>query len=53
MYLSEEELESIERNARAYGFEIGRGRSHAEAMEPSEDNPFLVKDWRLRPQPLN
>lgn len=41
--------EEIDRNARAYGFEIGRGHPLAEKLEKtSPDNPFLDKNWRAK-----
>lgn len=39
-------LEEIDRNARAYGWEVGRGRSIDEVFESSPDNPFLDPGWR-------
>jgi hypothetical protein len=36
----------IDRNARAYGYEVGRGKSLAKGVETSEDNPFLDLNWR-------
>ena len=44
--LIREELDEIDRNARAYGFEIGRGQRLSEGIETSEDNPFLDPNWR-------
>lgn len=42
-----EQLEEIDRNARAYGWEIGNGHPLAERIEElSDDNPFLDKKWR-------
>lgn len=39
--------EEIDRCARAYGFEIGRGHPLTEVItELSEDNPFINKNWR-------
>lgn len=35
-----------DRNARAYGFEIGRGVKLATQIVISEDNPFMNQDWR-------
>jgi hypothetical protein len=35
----------IDRNARAYGFEIGRGQAIAENLVSSPDNSFLDLDW--------
>lgn len=43
----EAEREEVDRNARAYGWEIGRGHPLVEQIEStSEDNPFLSPDWR-------
>jgi hypothetical protein len=40
-------LEEIDRNARAYGFEVGRGRPLNEQIASlAADNPFLNRDWR-------
>ena len=42
------DAEEIDRNARAYGWEVGRGRSMTEALTSSPDNPFLLKHWRTK-----
>ena len=42
------DIEEIDRNARAYGYEIGRGQPIAKTIETSEDNPFLDKDWKSK-----
>jgi len=40
------ELFEIDRNARAYGFEVGRGHPLVkDVLKLSPDNPFLQKDW--------
>lgn len=39
-------LEEIDRNARAYGYEIGRGAPLVAVVESSDDNPFLDPNWR-------
>lgn len=39
------DIKEIDRNARAYGFEIGRGHPLGELVTTSEDNPFLDPDW--------
>lgn len=39
-------LEDIDRAARAYGWEIGRGKNLAEVVELSDDNPFKNSNWR-------
>lgn len=44
-----EVVAELDRNARAYGFEIGRGHpltSHLESV--SNDNPFMKRDWKDR-----
>lgn len=48
IHLTSMEVEEIDRVARAYGFEIGRGQQIAEIIEVGEDNPFLKQDWRDR-----
>lgn len=43
----DKQLEEIDRNARAYGFEIGRGHPlTTDLHEISPDNPFMNKNWR-------
>lgn len=44
--LTQEELDEIDRNARAYGFEIGRGKPLTKKFDASEDNPFLDPNWK-------
>jgi hypothetical protein len=44
--MDEVTLAEIDRNARAYGYEVGRGRLLAKGIETSEDNPFLDPNWR-------
>lgn len=46
--LSAKEICAIDRNARAYGFEIGRGKAIGRVIWYSEDNPFIHKDWQER-----
>lgn len=42
-------INEIDRNARAYGFEIGRGKPlERELNEISPDNPFIHPFWRSR-----
>lgn len=42
-----ERLEEIDRNARAYGWEVGKGRPvTGEILMTSSDNPFLDPNWR-------
>jgi hypothetical protein len=36
----------MDRNARAYGWEIGRGQLISPNVYVSEDNPFMDEDWR-------
>jgi hypothetical protein len=43
-----DELGELDRNARAYGFEIGRGKKMEDIVSASEDNPFLHTDWAER-----
>lgn len=39
--------DEIDRNARAYGWEIGKGHPLVEQIEKMQpDNPFLNKNWR-------
>lgn len=42
-------IDEIDRNARAYGFEVGRGAalSHG-TIQTSDDNPFMEKNWRAQ-----
>lgn len=45
--VTEGEMNSIDMNARAYGWEVGRGAKLGERIEnPSDDNPFLNPNWR-------
>jgi hypothetical protein len=46
MEISQEQLDEIDRNARAYGFEIGRGKALTKNLNMSDDNPFLESSWR-------
>lgn len=42
-------FEELDRNARAYGFEVGRGHPLTEKLEYlSPDNPFMDREWRSR-----
>lgn len=48
-WLREEDtsVDEEDRNARAYGFEVGRGAKLATRIESlSEDNPFMDPNWR-------
>lgn len=48
-FVTDEELEEIDRNARAYGFEVGRGHPlRLHVVSTSEDNPFMDKEWRSK-----
>jgi hypothetical protein len=38
-------LAEIDRNARAYGWEIGRGKELQDHIEISPDNPFKDLSW--------
>lgn len=43
------EQDSIDRNARAYGWQVGHdGSEPPRALEMSPENPFLLPDWRER-----
>lgn len=51
-FVRDKKLEEIDRNARAYGYEIGRGHPLVEKIESvSDDNPFMVHDWKERRLP--
>lgn len=39
-------IEAYDRQARAYGWEIGAGHPMAEKIESSLNNPFLDPNWR-------
>jgi hypothetical protein len=42
-----EDLAEVDRNARAYGYEIGRGHPLVEVIQESDEaNPFLDPNWR-------
>lgn len=43
--MTSRDIKEIDRNARAYGFEIGRGHPLGELVAVSKDNPFLDPDW--------
>jgi len=47
-FYSNEEIEEIDRTARAYGFEVGRGKLATEQIEIEEGsgNPFFEKNWK-------
>lgn len=45
--ISDEQLDEIDRNARAFGWEIGHGAIMvAGTICTSDNNPFLSKDWK-------
>ncbi len=44
--LNKEALDEMDRNARAYGWEIGQGKPLTREMTMSEGNPFNDRDWR-------
>jgi hypothetical protein len=49
VYIPEETrlLEELDRNARAYGWEVGRGHPLTEKLTvTSPDNPFMDRNWR-------
>lgn len=39
-------LEEMDRNARAFGWEIGNGKSIDDVIESTSENPFLDPNWR-------
>lgn len=41
-----ENMAEIDRNARAYGWEIGHGEDLAEVVDATDGNPFLNREWR-------
>lgn len=41
-----DKLDEIDRNARAYGFDVGQGAPLAEKLTTSAANPFLDPNWR-------
>lgn len=43
---TEEEIERLDRCARAYGWEVGRGHPIVEELETTEENPFMDPDWK-------
>lgn len=44
--MTQEELAELDRCARAYGYEIGRGQPIAPSVESTEGNPFMDPNWR-------
>lgn len=47
-FYSDEEIQEIDRTARAYGFEVGRGKLATDQIEIEDGsgNPFFEKNWR-------
>jgi oligoribonuclease (3'-5' exoribonuclease) len=46
---AEDPVDEIDRNARAYGYEVGRGAALSHGMiQTSDDNPFMAKNWRAQ-----
>lgn len=41
-----DQTDEIDRNARAYGWEIGRGQIISKKLNTSEGNPFMDPNWR-------
>jgi hypothetical protein len=39
-------VQDMDRNARGYGWEVGRGQPLREVMTASPDNPFMDPDWQ-------
>jgi len=39
-------LDSVDRNARAYGWAVGRGHPLTSTIDGDDTNPFLDPDWR-------
>lgn len=46
--ITQDQLDEIDRNARAYGFEVGRGKPLERKIDFGDDNPFLDSDWRSK-----
>lgn len=40
-----DDLAEVDRNARAYGYEIGRGAPITAQLDATDGNPFLDRDW--------
>lgn len=49
--MSPMDIREIDRNARSYGFEVGRGAPLGQDLESSPDNPFLDPEWRSEVTP--
>lgn len=45
-YYTPQEVEEIDRNARAYGWSVGMGAPMAATIHDNTDNPFLDPRWR-------
>lgn len=41
-----DELREIDRNARAYGWEVGHGQPLGRVLLSVDSNPFLMPGWR-------
>lgn len=41
-----QKLEDMDRQARGYGWEIGRGTKIEPMVQTSDDNPFLDPNWK-------
>lgn len=48
--MTEDEIQEMDRNARAYGWEIGRGQAIGPEIDTTPGNPFLDPDWRTAAQ---
>lgn len=44
--VTQEQMDELDRCARAYGWEVGRGKPLADSFELSPDNPFAFEYWR-------
>lgn len=44
---TQEQLDSMDQSARAYGWEVGRGHPIVEMLETTEGNPFEDPNWRV------
>ena len=40
-------LNEMDRNARAYGWEIGHGQPMTQVIDFSPENPFIDPNWRI------
>ena len=39
-------FDEMDRNARAYGWEIGRGKPLTQVLDFSPENPFIDPNWK-------